>query len=59
MRKFLAKIAELFRNGRPYQASRRKREWRRSPRLNVDGTPMVGRTDLRGRPYGSGRGYGS
>lgn len=58
MWKFFAKIVELFRNGRPDRVRRRAREWRRSPRVNVDGTPMVGRTDLRGRPYGSGRGNG-
>lgn len=62
MFKLLLKIVELFQNGRPLQTrlkSRRTREWKRSPGANVDGTPMVGRTDVRGRSYGSGRGYGS
>jgi hypothetical protein len=60
--KFLTKITEIFRNGRPAQGglmSRRTREWKRSPGANIDGTPMVGRTDIRGRSYGSVRGYGS
>lgn len=62
MFKILSKIAELIRNGRVVDVgltSRRTREWRRSPGANVDGTPMVGRTDIRGRSYGSVRGYGA
>lgn len=54
-----AKIAEVFRISRPYQVSRRLREWRRSPGTNVDGTPMVGRVDIRGRGYGTTGGYRS
>ncbi len=30
-----------------------------TPRVNVDGTPMAGRHDIRGRGYGSSGGYGS
>lgn len=59
MPKIVAKIVDLFRNGRPFQAFRRAREWRRSPSVNVDGTPMIGRTDIRGRSFGSVRGYRS
>ena len=54
-----AKIAEAFRNSRPYQLSRRMREWRRSPGVNVDGTPMIGRVDIHGRGYGSTKSYRS
>lgn len=57
MWKVFTKIAELVRNGRPYQVSRHTRELRRSPVVNVDGTPMVGRTDIRGRAFGSTGGY--
>jgi hypothetical protein len=59
MPKIFAKIVDLFRNGRAFQVSRRTGAWRRSPSVNVNGTPMIGKTDIHGRSYGSVRGYRS
>lgn len=59
MPKIFTKIIDLFRNGRSFPVSRRTREWRRSSSVNVDGTPMIGKTDIRSRSYGSVRGYRS
>jgi hypothetical protein len=64
MFKIFSKIAKLIMNGRPAEVGftgrdRGGQEWMRSPSANVDGTPMVGNTDVRGRSYGSSGGYGS
>ena len=63
MSKFLKVIVRILQtisvenNG--YRMSKGLRERIRSPRVNVDGTPMAGRHDIRGRGYGTGGGYGS
>lgn len=54
---FLKRIARAFEtaaaNRSSYSMSRGMRERMRAPSTNVDGTPMVGRSDIRGRGYGS------
>lgn len=43
----------------PYRMSKEMRDRFRAPAVNVDGTPMVGRHDIRGRGYGVSRRFGS
>lgn len=54
---FLKRIAraldEAVANNPGYSMSRNMRARMRAPSVNVDGTPMVGRTDIQGRGYGS------
>lgn len=54
---FLKRIARALdkaaANGPGYSMSRGMRTRMRAPSVNVDGTPMVGPTDVRGRGYGS------
>lgn len=57
MLRFLAKIARALdayaaKSG-GHSMSPEMRERFRSPSVNVDGTPMVGRNDIHGRGYGS------
>jgi hypothetical protein len=58
-RNILRNLEALSARGDGYKMSKKMRERFRSPSVNVDGTPMVGRHDIRGRGYGSGRRYGS
>lgn len=56
---FLKKIARALdkaaATGPGYSLSRSRRGRMRSPSFNIDGTPMMGSTDIRGRSYGSPR----
>jgi len=62
MLRFLAKIARALdayaAKSRGHSMSAEMRERFRSPSVNVDGTPMVGRNDMHGRGYGSTGGRG-
>lgn len=63
MSKFLKVIVRILKaisvENSGYRMSKGLRERIRTPRVNVDGTPMAGRHDIRGRGYGSGGGYKS
>lgn len=59
MKRFLSKLAKLFRNGPAPRMSRREREYLRSMAVNTNGAPMMGRTDVSGSAYGAGRERGS
>jgi hypothetical protein len=50
-----AKMVELFRRGTAYREPERFGPKRSSTGINTDGTPMIGRIDMRGRFYGAGR----
>jgi hypothetical protein len=58
MFQFLVKIARALdkyaSQKEGHSMSPQMREDFRSPSVNVDGTPMVGPTDIHGRGYGSG-----
>ena len=56
---FFKKIAraldKVAATGPGYSLSRSRRGRMRAPSFNIDGTPMMGSTDVRGRSYGSPR----
>lgn len=56
LKKWFSKIPKLFSLGTTYRPSRTAPGLRRSPSMNIDGTPMVGRVDIRGRNFGTGDG---
>lgn len=57
-RNILRNLEALSRRGEGYTMNKEMRERFRSPSVNVDGTPMVGRHDTSGKSYGSGGGDG-
>lgn len=54
-KKWFAKIPKLFSLGTTYRPSRGP-DLGHSTGMNIDGTPMAGNVDIRGRNFGTGDG---